>query len=1354
MVRRRPKVLIVCMAAASLGGSLAVGVVASWSQAHELKTGAGASWRVRASLNVLWNTVFRRTAVLNSRKRPILLAILLSGAFFAGADRVVIAGGPGSPPAASGTAPSGAPLAYDTFAVVASKDLEAAGLTDLLTAQLSQIAGLRLVERQQVRALAGELELAAMLGTEGAAGRLKAGRLLGAQALVLLSLERSDPAQGVANQLRLVISEGRCGARLYAERVAWEPGKADAIAAGVASAVARVRLQFPQGVRRVIAVPPFVCRDFTHEQDRLQAVFASLLQSGLETTPGVAVLEVEEARALRQEHEVATPALSGGTPHVEPPLFVEGEYVSQRTAAGEVTFSITAKFGADGKTPASSRVIERKSLNAAAAATFLSHDLPALVLLDDPTRHAPAQSSTAPDMFHELAARAAVFASLGAFDHAIKLREAALLMMPGDVQQRRFLVDEYLWLGYARMFSQDARLSIAERHAQRCSIFSIGVEHLEFLIRHRAMGRSEAVSLAADYRHAFFYPGAEDSPQLRSFLRDVYPSLLDLDGPRDDATWDRDRRRWLSGFVPKQAGFEMMIFDCANRTTPEGFDFLAELIEKYFPDDLPPPAEVVSLFRAIPPEKLRPGPGSIAEPVRWEAAYFHFLDRMEKCPKKIYSVCARYGRLYYEMQRGSKTPSQVLPQADTLLADYKNLNLIWMPPVERTPLAGAISELRRKSGAPRVPILVNSSTAAASGAPLRRPTLISGIATDLIVAGAARPATQPLSGAVRFEQIDLRVKSWRGDVVPFGTDENPNFPSDVRLPNHILSCGSDLDVMWDSRSVWFLRTGGLLEETRGGNESPASFSDVQWDGHSIWVASTSDGMEVLDPSGRTLVSIGREDGLPADGCLLIHPLSPGRVLVAGSFGMEARGWCGLIEFDEARKSAKVNIFHRASTAAPLGISRTLLSNSVPAPADAGFTPRRIIDFPGNRGTAPQDAATSARFVLVYRSGLRPGLSQFPLVIDTATLKVSVAQTALASEKAYGGHGLLMYGDALFEADQTGIVRYPRSLFATAPGSTQPVAPGRPALIYAAAQDERLAADRLGDVIFQDFAYLPGPTWQKLDLRTSTVELFASDRPEPRAASPLPDLHFGVSSQYGLVFWDTRFCRVSFEKGAVLPPDAGRSDAAAVSRQRRAAIRAAPRRPSATLSAERPVGPRPFGKLSLDETVSRLTSQSPWAVRDALQRLAAMPAATDGAVRDRVAVAIVTTANGGEAFKRAIQIWHTPACVGPLIERLKSADFRTSMAAGMALQDAQEPAAEEAALAGIGADGEPALIRYLQRSHFVLQLAACKALQQVGTSNCVPELRAQATRGNDLRIRAAAQAALNAIAAREQKRVQK
>ncbi len=66
---------------------------------------------------------------------------------------------------------------FRRWAILPAPEVRDAGLSDLLTAELSR-KSIELVEREQLDAVAKEIELAKLLGADAAAQRLKVGQLV------------------------------------------------------------------------------------------------------------------------------------------------------------------------------------------------------------------------------------------------------------------------------------------------------------------------------------------------------------------------------------------------------------------------------------------------------------------------------------------------------------------------------------------------------------------------------------------------------------------------------------------------------------------------------------------------------------------------------------------------------------------------------------------------------------------------------------------------------------------------------------------------------------------------------------------------------------------------------------------------------------------------------------------------------------------------------------------------------------------------------------------------------------------------------------------------------------------------
>jgi hypothetical protein len=326
-------------------------------------------------------------------------------------------------------------LALRRWAIIGDAEVTKAGISDLLAAKLAATEKLELVEREQLEMVLKELELATLLGPSGNS-RLRLGKVLKADALVLLTVESAAPAvktQPVQRFVRLVIADCHHGARLRSQRWPLDAVKADGIADAATQEVNDVRLQFAGGIRQMVAVPPLRSKSLAHDYDALQLAYATMVQNALLTQPGVAVLETEEARQIVKERRDAVEREA----KLLPLAFVEGDFVVE-TKAGidvpQVRFAIEIS-GLDDKP-----FVLNRDLPLQDAADFLASELPGTLL----ERFGAATIKPLPAKAQQarLLSRADAFADIGDWVHAADLREAALLF-EDDADQRVLLVTHY-----------------------------------------------------------------------------------------------------------------------------------------------------------------------------------------------------------------------------------------------------------------------------------------------------------------------------------------------------------------------------------------------------------------------------------------------------------------------------------------------------------------------------------------------------------------------------------------------------------------------------------------------------------------------------------------------------------------------------------------------------------------------------------------------------------------------------------------------------------------------------------------------------------------------------------------------
>jgi hypothetical protein len=400
---------------------------------------------------------------------------------------------------AAGNALAGIPAGR--LAILTAKPLRDRGYSDLLTARFSAAAtdGLELVERDQLDAIFREFELSALLGGEAAASqRLKLGRLLGADTLLLLSPIENDAAAAgeapVQNGIRLVLADTRTGARLTSDGFP-DSGDPDANVDRIVGVVGQALGRYPNGVEQIIGLSPFLSRCLTHAYDAYQTSCASWLAHVLAQQPGVAVLEIDEARAIGEELRLTSPEGTGRLEQRVVPVLVSGEFTATRQSLpGKSTehFDVTVTM----RRQADTEQVRRTRLTHDQLLEFLSIDLPAKVLRGV-RGDAAAGGFDAETQFRWLVGEADRFARIGMWEQAIGLREAALLLRPDDADTRFRLIVEYR-IQMLRRFPLPKRFAdippdeeIREEYRRRIAYYPMILSHLETMIRNRLVRAEE-----------------------------------------------------------------------------------------------------------------------------------------------------------------------------------------------------------------------------------------------------------------------------------------------------------------------------------------------------------------------------------------------------------------------------------------------------------------------------------------------------------------------------------------------------------------------------------------------------------------------------------------------------------------------------------------------------------------------------------------------------------------------------------------------------------------------------------------------------------------------------------------------
>jgi hypothetical protein len=401
------------------------------------------------------------------------------------------------------------------WAILGTSGTQDAGLTDLLHDRLASLDCVQLVEREQWQAIAAEYSLDAFGAAGAVRQRLLLGTVLQADRLLLLSrIALSGPASETTDVFRLVIADCGTGARIGHENYPADISPEDFLDAA-AAAVEQVGRRFPAGVKQVVGVSHFVSQNLVHHYDHRQAGYGYLLQHALALHPGTAVLEIEEARAIAQELSFGAPDQTAALRRRAVPVLVDGEFTvaAQPTAsptAVDLTVFVRRGNGVE--------EIRKTALAPADVVALLTGELARRILeldSEEPVLFSPAEQRD------WLSARAEQFGRVGAWDHSIGLREAALLIDPDDVPLRLALLSEYS-LQMSRPLPVPLRPEqvpteeeFREMCRERVAAFFARLEHLEFLVRNRKVRADEL--LASQSTNGSLVFGVRTIPNFGSF---------------------------------------------------------------------------------------------------------------------------------------------------------------------------------------------------------------------------------------------------------------------------------------------------------------------------------------------------------------------------------------------------------------------------------------------------------------------------------------------------------------------------------------------------------------------------------------------------------------------------------------------------------------------------------------------------------------------------------------------------------------------------------------------------------------------------------------------------------------------
>jgi hypothetical protein len=1036
------------------------------------------------------------------------------------------------------------------WAVMGDESVRRQGLSDLVMAGLSQ-RDIKLVERDNLAQVLSEWKLERVQGPGQVRQRIEIGKALGADRLIVLSQVKSVDGRSL---VKVVFCDCRLGARL---RVSHITAEADAAthAVQVLEWFEETNSNYAPGVRTIYGVAPFVSKALSHDYDHLQAAYGHLLGAALARRPAVAVLEIEEATAIRREQLIGrskgsernVPLMISGEFRVEPP---DGD------APTKIRFKVDV-LNANDKI----RTLRSDPLVLNDAAHWI---------IETASEAIHKQSST--DGLSErqvadaLIARAEAFSQLGAFDHSTDLRETVLLWRPEIAAQRSQLIDEYLRIVSAPMPKEITQDEFGEPYQQtarrRWATWRRAVVHLEHLVRNRQANPAQVANLVYQVFHQERTTqrlrfGAEEDRSRAEALKKQFFATLVVPSMNLDPEYPYRGQRGHWWLTIGQVAFRRLDGQRLNR---DDLDLWCELYER----QLPAGYDLRRGFSWREEDFARSGKTFDFS----KQEYLEFLEKLAQSTRSENAYTGRVGLLCYRKSAAGKSAEAaraLLADLDLLLAEMKaetaanpslsgkrrdmrelvertrkdvKLQLTRLEgrgkttdahdaqstaaaiqarvDVELQDLQAQLNTVAANLAAVRSQLarhqkLVESNVSDASNLK-RLEAQVAQIEADrrqlleriaaLSGGGASKRPPEP-SHEVKYQEVALRLLDATGKTGSLNLDDRQG-----RFGLHLLPCRQmkdavngpgDFDVLWGSQSVLASHTPGLFREIATADQY--LFEDVQWDGRLLWIATREGELRVVTPTGTVVTNVDRRAGLPeTDRGVRLHTVEQGAVCAVGSFGPHHRGWCAMVRLvgpgDNQPAVGRVNVFHEATRVQRSPEEKELVD------ANLAFYPVWL--------HAHRSPDGDTETLLVGRRGRYVQSWRHPLAINLRTLDVGVAAARLP---------VYLHRNAVASVDDT-------ILFATSRGPVT-VAWG-PALQDAAADTRQLAQVdanyRQEDTLlrWRGKLYTPGKPWFQIDPATMQVDALKS------AARPgFPMLNrFGGSVHYGIAGWGRRFYQIT------------------------------------------------------------------------------------------------------------------------------------------------------------------------------------------------------------------------------------
>ncbi len=912
--------------------------------------------------------------------------------------------------------------ACQRWAILASEEVQATGLPELLFADLSLRPGLELVERSQLDLALKELELSSRLGELNPQQQLQLGRVLRADGLLILTTSQpidrrvDDGLKGLFEMPRfMVTSMVDCsrGVRLHAETFSFPIVEAEFVASRLGSLLQQTQERFADGVKHVVMVKHLHCVNVSYDYDRIADDFTRTVVDALTTIPGCAVVEMNAGRSIREELDLEGSDQESGLVR----LTVEGEFeVSTRQTTDDLPVSLSLSIR-NGR-----RVLHRlepEGLTLSTVPEYLCSEVVRQV--DERCR----QSNLVPLSRSEQAAALVEQAeeALGRLDlqGAVQLREAALLLEDSS-DQRRKLIDDYLrTLSRLRLNNATAPQGTAlppssYTSATDCNAAKIdqssgtpesdvvrGDRHLwDALVKER-MCRWRALCNEVEYvvrRHMV------NQEQACDLILQVSQAATTI-----SPQYSYSRRAIL---IPDEIFTEAMAFP--HKMTP-----LLDHLEPMGTDDASNArinAWILERLRRI--VKLwqyplvsckhdtdgRPeheyGATYALDQLYWFLSVLGRSNRLDKRLTDWLRDPTPHPNFKFRLRRASIDNALALGLCDRLEAEdsattktYARLMrlfvALWVPYRGRDPRpAEALEDLRAVVEQLEICGIGGHTSPSITAFTVRmRQTYEIEVRNNAKI--LRRMSSKPTSDRTATSPpASLRSTP---EKKPLVYDSLPMEAVDGIDASQWVGwkrCEASLDVMWSPNELFVMSRPGEVRKVWDTGDQGDGIAAVDWDGEHIWLACGTSGVHIVAPSGgrswhcdsaqglppytqirSTVTSAGVVAWLRRYPPIRLHATGDGRCIVIGR--LKSRIWFAEISRDtESEYIAKV--FHRATKWSPVRSDD---------PSEQ-FTPTWIVET-----TDPANA--SRRILLIGRDSRAR-----PVVIDIDTLEVSVLERDLPS----------------------------------------------------------------------------------------------------------------------------------------------------------------------------------------------------------------------------------------------------------------------------------------------------------------------------------------------------------------------